>query len=194
MRILVLILALAGGLAAQTTINGSRVITGAWDASGATSTKASKVVTSLPASCGAGETVFKSNATGGFQLYACKSTDTWGPVAGLGTKSLTLFDPVTGDSGRVQLQFPSAITIVRVSCSVKAATSVSINLDERAEATPDTAGTAVLGSALVCDADSANTTSFSNAGIAARVPLALTISAVSGTPDTLRVFIEYTVD
>jgi hypothetical protein len=37
-------------------------------------------------------------------------------------------------------------------------------------------------------------TSFSNAGVAARVPLALTILDVSGVPDTLRVYIEYSVD
>jgi hypothetical protein len=42
--------------------------------------------------------------------------------------------------------------------------------------------------------DEATTVTFSNAGIAARAPMALTISMISGTPDTLRVFIEYTVD
>jgi hypothetical protein len=109
-------------------------------------------------------------------------------------KSMTLFDPVTGDSGRIQISFPTAVTITRVSCSVKAATSATINLDERAEATPDTSGTAVLTSGLVCDTDSAASTTFTNAGIASRVPVALTISAVSGTPDTLRVHVEFTVD
>jgi hypothetical protein len=107
------------------------------------------------------------------------------------TKSITVFDPVTTDSGRVQLVFGSAVTITRVWCSVKSGTSVSINLDERAEATPDTAGTAVMSTALVCDADSQATTTFANAGIAVRVPLALTISAVSGAVDTLRVHVEY---
>jgi hypothetical protein len=110
---------------------------------------------------------------------------------GPGLKSLTLFDPVTTDSGRVQMSFPTAVTITRVSCSVKAATSVTINLDERAEATPDTTGTAVLTSGLVCDTNSEASTTFSNAGIALRVPVALTISAVTGTPDTLRVHVEY---
>jgi hypothetical protein len=109
-------------------------------------------------------------------------------------KSLTLFDPVTGDSGRIQVYFPTAVTITRVACSVKAATSATINLEERAEATPDTAGTAVLTSNLACDTNSEVSTTFTNAGIAARVPLALTITAVSGTPDTLRVHIEYTID
>lgn len=111
-----------------------------------------------------------------------------------GSKSLTIFDPVTGDSGRVQIIFPTAVTLTRISCSVKAATSATINAEERAAATPDTAGTAVLTSNLACDTDGASSTTFSNATIAAEVPLALTITAVSGTPDTLRVFIEYTVD
>lgn len=116
-----------------------------------------------------------------------------GSTQNAGLKSITVFDPVTGDSGRIQFEFPVAVTITRISCSVKAATSATINLDERAEATPDTSGTAVLTSGLACDVDSAASTTFSNAGIAANVPVALTISAVSGTPDTLRVHIEYTV-
>lgn len=110
------------------------------------------------------------------------------------TKAVNLIAPVVGDSGLVHLMFDQAVTITRVACSIKGATSVSINLDERAAATPDTAGTAVLTAVLVCDADQEVTTSFTNAGIAANVPMALTISAVSGAPDTLRVFIAYRVD
>ena len=90
--------------------------------------------------------------------------------------------------------FPLAVTITRVACSVKAATSATIQLDERAAATPDTAGTNVLTASLVCDTNQEATTSFANASIAAQVPVALLISAVSGTPDTLRVYVEYTVD
>jgi hypothetical protein len=115
-------------------------------------------------------------------------------LATAGLKSITLFDPVTGDSGRIQFEFPAAVTITSITCSVKAATSATINLDERAQATPDTSGTAVLTSDLACDTDSATSTTFSNASIAANVPVALTISAVSGTPDTLRVHISYTVN
>lgn len=109
-------------------------------------------------------------------------------------KAIALPAPAAGDSGLVQVMFDQAVTITRIACSIKGATSVSINLDERGAATPDTAGTAVLGSALVCDANEEVTTSFSNATIAANVPLALTISAVSGTPEVLRVFITYKVD
>lgn len=109
-------------------------------------------------------------------------------------KAISLPAPVAGDSGLVHVMFDQAVTITRIACSIKGATSVSINFDERGAATPDTAGTAVLGSALVCDANQEVTTTFSNAGIAANVPLALTISAVSGTPEVLRVFITYKVD
>jgi hypothetical protein len=194
MRYLLILLAM-GTMAGQTVINGSRSITGAWDASGAATTKPAKTLTSLPGTCGAGETVFKTDATAGRNLYLCTATDTWTRMAPeSGVKGITVFDPVTGDAGRVQIMFPSAVTITRVACSVKAATSATIQLDERAAATPDTAGTSVLTSSLVCDTNQEVTTSFANAGIAAQVPVALVISAVSGTPDTLRIFIEYLVD
>ena len=111
------------------------------------------------------------------------------------TKSMTLLDPVAGDSGSVQFAFGQAVTITRVWCSTKTATStVTMNLDERAEATPDTAGTDVLTSNLVCDTDSQVTTTFSNAGIAARVPVAWTIASVANAPALVRLHVEYTID
>lgn len=166
----------------------------AFDISGKTSTKPLKLGTALPGTCGLGEAFYKTDATPGEGLYFCTSSNTWtqGRGAFTGLKSITLFDPVTGDSGRIQIMFPVAVTITRVACSVKAATSVTIQLDERVAATPDTAGTDVLTGSLACDTNQEVTTSFANAGIAAQVPVALTISAVSGTPDTLRVHIEYT--
>ena len=117
------------------------------------------------------------------------------------SKSITIFDPVTGDDGRVQFQLPTGSTITRVACSVKAATSVDINLEKRAEATPDTAGTDALSAELVCDtgtrtscASGCDVNTISSAAISADAPVALMISAVTGTPDTLRVHITYTVD
>jgi len=166
----------------------------AFDISGKTSTKPVKSGTTAPETCSVGEMFFDTDATAPFQLYTCTATNTWKVAGGSGVKAITLFDPVTGDSGRVQFMFPTAVTITRVACSVKAATSVTIDLDERAAATPDTSGTAVLTSTLACDTDQAVTTSFSNAGIAAEVPVALLISAVSGTPNTLRVYVSYQVN
>ena len=110
------------------------------------------------------------------------------------TQSMAVFSPVVEDSGRVQVVLPAASTITRVWCNTKAATNVVINLEERAEGTPDTAGTVVLTSNLTCTTSGAATTTFSNASIAARAPIALTLASVSGTPDTLRVHFEYTVD
>lgn len=195
MKTLILSLILTLGLCAQTTINGSRTILGAWDASGATTTKPAKTGTTDPATCAVGEFFVNTTTASNPLTKQCVATNIWGTTASAArVQSLTVFDPVTGDSGRVQVMFPYPVTITSVSCSVKAATSATINLDERAFATPDTAGTAVLTSALACTTTGATSSTFSNAGIAANVPLALLITAVSGTPDTLRVYVTYTVN
>jgi len=110
------------------------------------------------------------------------------------SRDITIDAPTTADTNKVQLYFGQAVTITRVACSVGAATSVTIQLDERAEATPNTAGTDVMTSALACTTTSGTTTSFTNATIALRVPLNLQITAVSGTPGSVRVHIEGTVD
>jgi hypothetical protein len=67
---------------AQTTINGGRAITGAWDASNAASSKPAKTGTALPATCGVGEQFFKTNASQGQNLYFCTSQDTWIQMSG----------------------------------------------------------------------------------------------------------------
>lgn len=109
-------------------------------------------------------------------------------------RDVVIFDPAILDSGRAQFRLPFAGTVTSISCSVEAATSVTINFDERAVATPNTTGTAVLTSDLVCDADSAVSTTFSNATLAADVPVAMTVSAVTGTPSTVRAHIKGTID
>lgn len=107
------------------------------------------------------------------------------------TKSITVFSPTTADSNKIQWYWPGTTTLTRVACSTDSGT-VTIQLDERAEATPNTAGTNSLTSSLVCDTDSQVTTSFSDATIAANVPHNLAISAVSGTPGVLRINISGT--
>jgi len=109
------------------------------------------------------------------------------------TKDVSIDNPVTGDSGTVQVTFPLAVTITRVWCSTDTGTA-TIQLDERAEATPNTAGTDVMTSTLVCDNNTEATTSFTNAGIASRVPLNLDIDAVASAPTKVRIHVEYTVD
>lgn len=193
-RLIVAVMALSGLASGQTVINGNRAITGSWDASGATATKPVAAGAVLPATCAVGEMFFKTGAVAGRNLYLCAGENSWRQASGPEVKSITLMDPVMGDSGRVQVIFTAPVTILRVACSVRGATSVSINLEERSAAAPDNAGTPLLGTALVCDAGEASTTTFSKATIAARAPLALTIPMISGTPDTLRVFVEYMVD
>ena len=109
------------------------------------------------------------------------------------SKSVTIDAPTTSASNKIQWEFPSAITITEVVCSTDTGT-VTIQLDERARATPNTAGTNVLTSSLVCDSDSQSTTGFSNAGIAADVPLNLQVSAVASSPGVVRVHVQYTID
>lgn len=194
MKNLLLLLLSAAALCGQTTINGGRTIIGDWDASSAASSKPGPSGTTLPATCGAGQVYFKTDGSSGHRQYVCDSTNTWRPIAGAGMRSISLESPVTADSGKFQIMFDQAVTITRVACSVAAATSATINLDERVAATPNTAGTAVLTSELVCDTDEAASTTFSNATVAARVPLALLITGTSGTPGVLRVNVSYTVD
>lgn len=109
------------------------------------------------------------------------------------SKNIYIDKPTTSDSNKVQLKFPTAVTITRVSCSTDIGTA-TIQFDERAEATPNTAGTNVMTSSLVCDSDSQATTSFSNATIAAEVPMNLQITATASSPTMLRIHEEHTKD
>jgi hypothetical protein len=126
----------------------------------------------------------------------CETVGTSDVSTGLRTFSWngTIFDPVAGDSGRIQWKHPKNITITKVSCNVKAATSVVIQLNKRTEGAPDVSGTDVQTATLTCITTGASTTSFASAAVTADTPVALTISSVTGTPDTLRVTIYYTVD
>lgn len=59
---------------AQTTINGNRSITGAWDASAATSTKPVKTGTADPATCALGEMFYRTDSN---TLKFCSATNVW---------------------------------------------------------------------------------------------------------------------
>ena len=69
-------------LVGQTTINGSRTITGAWDAANATTTRPAKSGSTLPASCNVGEQFFKQDAAAGQNLYFCTAANSWTQMAG----------------------------------------------------------------------------------------------------------------
>ena len=108
--------------------------------------------------------------------------------------SWNIEDPVTGDDGDFQTEWAAACTLQEVACNVQAATSVTIDLYERARATPESGTTGMLTTPLVCDTDGAVTTSFTDAALAANVPLALGITAVSGTPALVRVHVTCRLD
>lgn len=108
--------------------------------------------------------------------------------------SISLPDPATADSGKVQFEIPSAATMVEVACNVDAATSVTINLFERARATPETGTTGMLTSDLVCTTGGAASTTWTDAAAAGDVPIALGITAVSGSPTWVRVHVKYTLN
>ena len=108
--------------------------------------------------------------------------------------SWNLPDPVAGDDGDYQVEFPAACTLQEVACNVQAATSVVISLYERARATPETGTTNMMTSTLTCDTNGAVTTSFTDAALAADVPLALGIGTVTGTPALLRVHVKCRTD
>lgn len=86
-----------------------------------------------------------------------------------------------------------AITITRISSFTDVGTA-TFNLEERVETTPNTAGTDVMASDLVADTNQEETTSFSNAAIAAQTWLTCNLSAVSGGCDKFTVVVEYTID
>lgn len=79
--------AMCGSMAAQTVINGSRAISGTWDAGGAMATRPAKTGTALPGTCGVGEVFFKTDAPAGQNLHLCSSADVWTAIEGGGSSS-----------------------------------------------------------------------------------------------------------
>ena len=136
-----------------------------------------------------------SNIAGTFLTLTAANPDTLDVDSKLSTdiKNLTIESPGTADDALLQPKAPVALTINRVSCSTDAGT-VTIQLDERVETTPNTAGTDIMTSTLVCDNNMEATTSFANAGIAVDNLMSLDVDATTGSPSIVRVHIDYTVD
>ena len=109
------------------------------------------------------------------------------------TKTINILNPTTSETNKVQFTIPLAATIQRVWCSTDVGT-LTMQLDERAEGTPNAAGTNVLTSSLVCDTSTEATATFSNATIASRVPVNLQITATASTPTIVRIHVEFTYD
>jgi hypothetical protein len=139
-------------------------------------------------------TVLHGNASGNPAFGAVVAEDVQSELR-TEMKSIVILDPTTTQTNMAQLKFSYPVTIQRVSCSTDVATStVTIQLDERAEGTPNTSGTDVMTSTLVCDTDTQATTSFTNAGIAADAPLNLQITATANSPTAVRIHIDYQID
>lgn len=111
-------------------------------------------------------------------------------VNDLFTRECVFTNPVTGHSDVCQLKWPYAVTVTRIHCNTTTATSTAdIEFEERAEATPNTAGTEVMGADLQCPTTGATDSTFDNATIAANVPMSLKITAVANAPTVLRVYV-----
>lgn len=83
MKKLTLLFTIAASLAwSQTTINGGRTITGAWDASGAATTKPVKSGITAPATCAIGELFYDTDAVAGSNLFGCTALNTWTLLGG----------------------------------------------------------------------------------------------------------------
>ncbi len=115
-----------------------------------------------------------------------------------GAFSYVLETPVVGDTGLLQWVAPVALTVVQISCSIDAGTA-SINVEERTEAAPNSAGVDALSSDLVCNtgtqtscASGCDVNTITNGPIDASDPMALSISI--GTAGHVRVHVEYTID
>jgi hypothetical protein len=88
-------------------------------------------------------------------------------------------------------KIPANITITEIASYTDAGT-VSFNIEECGETTPNSAGTDAMASDLVADTDQQESTTFSNADFAIDSWMVLTISNVTGDPSIFSVSIRYT--
>lgn len=86
---------------------------------------------------------------------------------------------ITGSFSGIKL--PNDYTVTEVAAYTNTGT-VTFNIEERAEATPNTSGTDVMTSDLVADTDQQETGTFSNATLDRNDWLILTIVSISGEP------------
>ena len=92
-----------------------------------------------------------------------------------------------------QIRIPWACTVTRVDGNVQGGTSCTINIEERG--TLGSAGTNILTSDMVADANGESvTSSFNNSSLAAGNHLAYDVSAVSGAVGSVSITITGTID
>lgn len=103
--------------------------------------------------------------------------------------SFGIMDTVTtGDY--VGRKIENNITITEIAAYTNTGT-VTFNIEERGETTPNTAGTDVMTSDLVADDNQQETTTFSNSGIARDSWLVLNVTSKTGDPTIFGVTIRY---
>ena len=166
---------------------------------GAPASIAANIKFIVPAADGSADQVLKTDGSLGLGFTFVSSANL---VAANKTInfSFDLADPVDGDDGLLQHKVGFDFTVVRVSCSTDTG-SIPINVDERAEATPNTAGTNALSSDLVCDtntqtscASGCDVNTITNGPFDADDPIGLILGVASGSPTVVRVHVEGTID
>lgn len=102
----------------------------------------------------------------------------------LNTKGATVLDTVIAGDIIPLFKIPETMTPVEVAAFTDQGT-VTFQLEQRAEATPNSSGSNLLSSSLVADSDQEETTSFALANLTKDYWLVLNASAVSATKPTI---------
>jgi len=152
-----------------------------------------------------GTSTFKGGQVGIATTTPAYDLDVYGAIRGktaiilgngISLSSSTLSINLINATNTVEAMFkkPNAYTITKVSCNSINGTT-TFNLVERTEVAPNTGGTVVLTSSLVCGISAtASSSAFSNSGIAAAVPVvasttAVVASSTSGVYSTVNTYI-----
>lgn len=104
--------------------------------------------------------------------------------------SFNLEQPNVGDTGLWQHKFATKVKLQRISCSTDSGTA-SLNFDVRQESTPNTLGASVLSTAITCTPTTGVAQTFAISTLNANQPLALDPTTVSGSPNIVRVHVQY---
>lgn len=109
------------------------------------------------------------------------------------TRSFTIIDTVKASDGFGLWKTPYAITITEIAAFTNTGTC-TFNIEQRAETTPNTAGTDILTADIVADNDQQESTSFNDATVPIDTWLYFAASAAASGPQKLTVTIRYTID
>lgn len=102
--------------------------------------------------------------------------------------SFALPSPAAADSGVYQHRLNFDGTITEVDCSTDMGT-VDVNLEVRTDATPNAAGTAVMGVPLSCGASATAHSGALGVAVARDAPVTLMVANPAGTPGVVRVHV-----